>query len=185
MDNAVIDRVGRPAGRELGTELVTIVGELAIAVWHLGHLVEEIGDALGHNVGSHSASHAREVIRRRVESADLPPWSRARADKILRWLDEVEECVGAYQDVVRLFATATNRAPARRLADGTRHPVRGEDLKALLGAAHELSRTGDKLVDKLGLQVADGSVVQGHDAVAATLYAVYREQAGSTRSPGP
>lgn len=179
MDNALIDRVGSPTDRPLGTELVTIVGELTIAGWHLGHLVEEIGEALGHNVRSHSASHAREVIRRRVESEDLPPWSKSRADKILRWLDEVEEFVGAYQDVVRVFATASNRPPARRLADGARHPVRGEDLKALLAAAHELSRTGDQLVDRLGLPVEDGSVVHGYDAIAQTLYSAYRERAGT------
>lgn len=179
MDNAVVGRVGGPADRQLGSGLVSIVGELAIAGWHLGHLVEEIGEALGHNVGSHSASHAREVIRRRVESEDLPPWSRARADRILRWLDEVEEFVGAYQDVVRVFATASNRTPARRLADGAHHPVRGEDLKALLAAAHELSRTGDQLVDRLGLQAENGSVVHGYDAIAQTLYSSYRERIGT------
>lgn len=155
-------------------DLITIVGELAVAVWHLGYLVEEIGNALGHNVGNHSASHAREVIRRRLESEELPPWSTAREDKILRWLDDVEECVGAYQDVVQAFATASDRIPARRLAGGARRPVREEDLKALLGAAHELSRAGDRLVDKLGLQVERGSIVHGYNAIAETLYSAYR-----------
>lgn len=163
-----------------GEDLIANVGKLAIAVWHLGHLVEEIGDALGHNVDHHSASHARDVIRRRLESEDLPPWSRARKDKILRWLDDVEECVGAYHEVVRAFATATDRAPVRRLADGARHPVRHEDLKALLTAAHELSRTGDALVEKLGLQVDTGSVVRGYHAIAERLYSAYRQTVSAT-----
>lgn len=153
-------------------ELFGIVGELAISVWHLGYLVEEIGLDLGHNVGSHSAANAREAIRRHLELDELPPWadSLVSTTKLIDWLNQVDECVGAYHDVVQAFATARGRTPTRRLSDGSRHRVGVPDLKALLTASRELTRTGDGLSDALGLRTENGTVVHGYDNIIRTIY---------------
>lgn len=157
-------------------ELVRAVGELAISVWHLGYLVEEIGLQLGHDVGNHSAANARAAIRRHLAHEPLPPWTReAEPAQITEWLDEVEDCVGAYQDVVRAFATTATGAPSRRLPDGSRHPVTLEDLKALLTASQTLSRTGDALVDRLALTLSSGERLYGYDHIVRNLYATHAE----------
>jgi len=153
------------------TTPIAIVGEIAVAVWHLGYLVDEIGHQLGQDLQARSAAAAREALRRHVNDDGLPPWaSRVTAERVTEWLDEVDDCVAAYHQVVQAFATAGGAAPSRRLGDGNRREVRVEDLKALLTASQTLSRTGDQLVDALGLQLPGGQVVHGYTAIVKTLY---------------
>lgn len=168
----------------MSEDLVRAVGEIAISVWHLGYLVEEIGLQLGHDVGNHSAANARAAIRRHLSYEPLPPWAReVEPTQVLEWLDEVEECVGAFQDVVRAFATTAQDAPTRRLPDGSRHPVTLEDLKALLTASQTLSRTGDALVDRLALTLTTGERLYGYDHIVRNLYAAHAKPEPAASQP--
>src|SRR5580765_7411710 len=146
-------------------DLIRILGEIAISVWHLGYLVDEIGLQLGQDVGRLSAAGTREMLRRHVEREELPPWVHGVDNTVIvGWLDEVDECVGAYHDIVQAFATAKG-VPTRRVGAGAQREVRIEDLKVLLAASQSLSRRGDHLVDHLGLRLESGEVVHGYDAV--------------------